>query len=304
MLPGLLGEGWIELVPQGRAEPPPVIAALPTVTEVSRASLFSGRLTRGTATSEKVGFAEHPALVQASRANRPPRLFHKAELEDDGALAGELREGIANQAQRVVGVVHNAIDAQLAGSDQLHMRWSLDALRLLRSLLREARDAGRIVVLTGDHGHVVESGTTQRSAPGGDRWRHASSPVAVEEVELHGGRVLAPDNADALVLTWSETIRYSQKRSGYHGGASPQEVVVPLAVLTAGLAPDGWAEAPPVQPPWWEAGEPAVPAGTVVNAARRVLNVDQTPVLRLEPGQGTVTLEGELLRVQFELPRG
>ena len=396
ILPGLLREGWIELVPQGRAEPPPVIAALPTVTEVSRASLFSGRLTRGTATSEKVGFAEHPALVQASRANRPPRLFHKAELEDDGALARELREGIANQAQRVVGVVHNAIDAQLAGSDQLHMRWSLDALRLLRPLLREARDAGRIVVLTGDHGHVVESGTTQRSASGGDRWRHASSPVAVEEVELHGGRVLAPDNADALVPTWSETIRYSQKRSGYHGGASPQEVVVPLAVLTAGLAPDGWAEAPPVQPPWWEAGEPAVAAaslaasfrptgrprrdrasqpelfpevsasrrrdwitdlfasatyaaqkrlaargaprdeevrrllaaldarggrlsqtalaqalgvpvfrvGTVVIAARRVLNVDQTPVLRLEPGHGTVTLDGELLRVQFELPRG
>jgi hypothetical protein len=396
MLPGLLREGWIELVPQGRAEPPPVIAALPTVTEVSRASLFSGRLTRGTATSEKVGFAEHPALVQPSRANRPPRLFHKAELEDDGALAGELRDGIANQAQRVVGVVHNAVDAQLAGSDQLHMRWSPDALRLLRPLLREARDAGRIVVLTGDHGHVVERGTTQRSAPGGDRWRRAGGPVAVEEVELHGGRVLAPDNADALVLTWSETIRYSQKRSGYHGGASPQEVVVPLAVLTAGLAPDGWAEAPPVQPPWWEAGEPAVPAaslatsfrptgrprrdgasqpelfpevaaarrrdwiaelfasptyaaqkrlagrgapkdqevrrllaalearggrlsqtalaqalgvpafrvGTVVNAARRVLNVDQTPVLRLEPGQGTVTLEGELLRVQFELPRG
>jgi hypothetical protein len=51
-------------------------------------------------------------------------------------------------------------------------------------------------------------------------------------------------------------------------------------------------------------GVPAFRVGTVVNAARRVLNVDQTPVLRLEPGQGTVTLDGELMRVQFELPRG
>ncbi|NJO35617.1 MAG: PglZ domain-containing protein [Rhodospirillales bacterium] len=153
------------------------MAALPTVTEVSRASLFSGRLTRGTATSEKRGFAGHPALVQASRAGRPPRLFHKAELEDGGALGGKVRDAIADQAQRVVGVVHNAVDAQLAGSDQLHMCWSPDTLRFLRSLLREARDAGRVVVLTGDHGHVIEGGTTQRSAPGGgDRWRPAEAP--------------------------------------------------------------------------------------------------------------------------------
>lgn len=51
-------------------------------------------------------------------------------------------------------------------------------------------------------------------------------------------------------------------------------------------------------------GVPAFRVVTVVNAARRVLNVDQTPVLLLEPGQGTVTLDGELMRVQFELPRG
>src|SRR5690606_16939886 len=138
-------------VPHGRAETPVVIAALPTVTEVSRASLLGGRLTRGTATSEKADFAVHPALVQASRAGRPPRLFHKAELAEGSALAGEVRDAIADQAQRVVGVVHNAIDAQLAGSDQLHVRWSPDDLHLLRPLLREARDAGRIVVLTGDH---------------------------------------------------------------------------------------------------------------------------------------------------------
>jgi hypothetical protein len=37
---------------------------------------------------------------------------------------------------------------------------------------------------------------------------------------------------------------------------------VPLAVLTAALSPDGWAEAPPVQPPWWEAGEPAIRAAS------------------------------------------
>ncbi|NJO34483.1 MAG: hypothetical protein HC869_16485 [Rhodospirillales bacterium] len=51
-------------------------------------------------------------------------------------------------------------------------------------------------------------------------------------------------------------------------------------------------------------GVPMFRVGTVVNAARRVLNLDQMPVLRLEPGAGPVTLDCELLRVQFELPRG
>lgn len=60
--------GWDEQV----AGPTPTlavgIAALPTITEVSRTSLLSGRLVVGAAAQEKTSFATHPALVVASRA--------------------------------------------------------------------------------------------------------------------------------------------------------------------------------------------------------------------------------------------
>jgi hypothetical protein len=53
-------------------------------------------------------------------------------------------------------------------------------------------------------------------------------------------------------------VRFSARRSGYHGGASPQEILVPIAVLSVGNVPNGWTEAPPAEPAWWR-GEDAVP---------------------------------------------
>jgi hypothetical protein len=46
-------------------------------------------------------------------------------------------------------------------------------------------------------------------------------------------------------------VRFAARRGGYHGGVSPQEVLVPIAVLTAGSKPAGWCEAPPAEPAWW-----------------------------------------------------
>jgi hypothetical protein len=53
------------------------------------------------------------------------------------------------------------------------------------------------------------------------------------------------------VAAWSEHVRYAARRVGYHGGASPQEVLVPIGVLTAGEPPPGWEAAPPDEPAWW-----------------------------------------------------
>jgi hypothetical protein len=85
--------------------------------------------------------------------------------------------------------------------------------------------------------------------------------------------VLSPAGGRAVIAAWSERVRFSARRGGYHGGASPQEVLIPIAVLSAGTAPNGWAEAPPVEPPWWR-GEDAVPlsapeAGTPSSPRRR-----------------------------------
>lgn len=246
--------GWAEMVPSDIGQPLIGVAALPTITEVSRTSLLCGRLTLGAAAQERSGFASHPALLAHSRSGAPPRLFHKGDLADATNLAPDVRAAIADAHQRVIGVVYNAVDDHLSGPDQLHQRWTLEDLRLLLPLLREAREARRVVVITADHGHLLEDGTTQVS--GGtesDRWRQGTEGRAPHELSVSGGRVVTSDGSNTVVCLWGESTRYGARKNGYHGGLSPQEVTVPLSVLVPlGMNLPGWTAAPPAQPEWWE----------------------------------------------------
>jgi hypothetical protein len=390
----LAGDGWMEITPRGGVGMMPVVAGLPTITEVSRTSLLCGTFTAGGASAESAGFSAHAGLREASQAGKPPVLFHKGDLGGGPELASVVADALADRGRRVVGIVHNAIDAQLSGSDQLEVSWSVESLRQIGAILRIARESDRLVVVTGDHGHVFDEGTVQTTSVGGDRWR-PPGPLRQGEIEFRGGRVLAPSGGNAVVAAWSERIRYSAKRAGYHGGVSPQEVLVPLSVLTAGDAPADWVEKAPAEPGWWRddapmhvappaAVSPSVPrasrrpgqpqpdlfsrapvppareddwidrlfasptyetqkrlagrgapsddnirqlvkaldarggrlsrdglaqalslptfrAGGLVNASRRVLNVDQAQVLSLDAASGEVRLDIRLLRIQFSL---
>jgi hypothetical protein len=251
-----VGFGWSELVQTSRRSPLVAAAALPSVTEVSRASLLCGMLTTGNQAAERAGFASHASLVGVSRAGRPPRLFHKADIGAGPELGDDVRTALADPQQRIVGVVHNAVDAQLSGSDQLELTWTAEGLRQVNAILHAARGAGRIVVVTGDHGHVLDEGTTQVDGGSSDRWRSAGTPPRNEEITLSGGRVRSPDGGQSIIAPWSERVRFAARRGGYHGGASPQEVLVPIAVLSPGNVPTGWTEAPPAEPAWWR-GEDA-----------------------------------------------
>jgi PglZ domain len=250
--------GWTEMVPADAEHPLIGVAALPTVTEVSRTSLLCGRLTMGAAAQEKTGFAGHATLLAHSRTDAPPRLFHKGDLADSTNLSPEVRATIANTHQRVVGVVYNAVDDHLSGPDQLRQCWALEDLRLLLPLLREAREARRVVVITADHGHLLEDGTTQVSGTANpdkisDRWRPGRDARAPHEVACVGGRVVTADGSRAVVCLWGESARYAGRKNGYHGGVSPQEVTVPLSVIVPlGMNLAGWQLAPPAQPEWWE----------------------------------------------------
>ncbi len=245
--------GWAEMVPSDIGQPMVGVAALPTVTEVSRASLLCGRLTLGAAAQEKSGFASHSALLAQSRPGAPPRLFHKGELADATNLAPEVRAAVADPHQRVIGVVYNAVDDHLSGPDQLHQRWALEDLRLLLPLLREAREARRVVVITADHGHLLEDGTTQLAGGESDRWRPGTDGRGPHELMVSGGRVVTSDGSNAVVCLWGESTRYGGRKNGYHGGLSPQEVTVPLSVMVPlGMSLPGWTPAPPAQPEWWE----------------------------------------------------
>jgi len=245
--------GWDELVPERQGKPFVGVSALPTITEVSRDSLLCGRLTTGAQAQERSGFAAHPALMAASRPGHAPRVFHKGDLADAGNLSPDVRTAITNQRQQVVCVIYNAVDDHLSGSNQLNQRWSLEDLRLLLPLLWEAREARRVLVVTADHGHLLEDGTTQIRGGESDRWRPGRTQASPQELAISGGRVVTSDGANAVVCLWGESSRYGSRKNGYHGGVSPQEVTVPLSVFAPlGTSLAGWIYAPPNQPEWWE----------------------------------------------------
>ena len=169
----LVRHGWVELVADEMSQRPVVIAALPTVTEVSRTSLLCGEITSGNAPTEKNGFSRHAGLRSAGAPAAPPVLFHKGDLREAGAagVAPGVAESVADPARRVVGVVINAVDDHLAKGDQYRASWTTHQIRPLEELLDACRSSGRVVVLVSDHGHVLERETELRDVEGGERWR-------------------------------------------------------------------------------------------------------------------------------------
>src|SRR5207248_8231829 len=128
-------------------------------------------------------------------------LFHKLSLETSGAgfaLAPDVGVAVDNiDGIRVVACVLNTIDDALDRSDP-GIDWSTDAVAHLRPLLERARRAGRTVVLTSDHGHVVErrDGRTLSVGPtSSNRSRRGATGPAPEAgaVRTTAPRVLLPD---------------------------------------------------------------------------------------------------------------
>lgn len=262
---GIERRGWSEMITgTGRL---PVLAALPTVTRFSRTSLFSGALLGGGQADEKAAFA---AILAGAR------VFHKDDLRAPAGeeLARAVREAIQS-SDRVVGVVLNTVDDALAKADPGGSDWTVESIQHLPALLDLASAVGRTVILTSDHGHVVERGTERLSMPGADaRYRPADSPAGAGEVLLEGSRVLA--HGGRIVAPVREDIRYGNKAAGYHGGASAAEVTIPLLVFSQfpdALAATGWRPATPQTPDWWIA-----PAVTVAALPRRTPPVKRPSV--------------------------
>lgn len=276
--------GWVEAsMPGGGLERTPALAVLPSLTSVSRASLLCGRLVRGEQSTETSGYRQ---LTQNS-AKIAAALFHKKGVDTTtpGALVNDgVGAAIDDADLRLVTVVLNTIDDALDRSDPSGTVWTADAVKHLAPLLARARAAGRTVVMTADHGHVVERRrSVVRSSPGAtsNRWRPAGGPVALDEIAVKGRRVLADSE---VVLAVSEGLRYGPLKAGYHGGASAAEVVVPVAVLLPDVEtnPLGLTLLPPQTPPWWELPVPAAtepPAPAPSPAAPLALPPSQTPTL-------------------------
>lgn len=251
---------WAEYDPvPDSAESPPrrrgIAAALPTLTAVSRTSMLAGALTKGTQADERRLFPQHRFWRGA-----PAAVFHKDELrsQDTGDMFGAgLDEALADERSHVA-VVLNTVDDRLAKEQKLgDGSWRLSDIGKLESLLRVAAEQGMAVILTSDHGHVVdrhgapvrtgaEAGSARHRAPGGEQ--------AETEVALSGPRVVWPEEPGGeIVALWDADSRYTSQKAGYHGGASPAEFVIPvLAFLPFGAAPPkGWRELGDQSPAWW-----------------------------------------------------
>jgi len=273
-------QGWQEALLPDAARRAAALAVLPTLTEVSRTSLLSGKRTTGSQDREKAGYR---ALVDAYGLGRS-ELFHKKPLDTSRAgyaVADDVAHAIADHGQALVTCVLNTIDDALDRSDPAGTTWTADAVKHLQPLLASALTAGRTVVITSDHGHVVErrEGTMRpHKAMSSGRSRPASPPPGDDEVLVTGTRVLLHNGAAVLPVT--ERLRYGPLKAGYHGGATPAEVVVPVIVLVPGAeVPDntGLRLAPPQEPLWWTVAPGPEPTVEVALPASRPSQTPRRP---------------------------
>ncbi len=194
----------------------------------------------------------HAALMASSRAGYPPLLFHKVDLRAGGldTLPHETIDAVHDERTHVVGVVLNNIDERLKDVAPPPAGWGLPELAPLGDLLDAARRSGRAVIVTSDHGHILDRGAEQRpGGQGGERWRSTSSgPAGEGELAVSGPRVVTDDHT--AILPYLEQLRYGPRRNGYRGGLTLAEVAVPLAVLASDDI-DGWTPTDTKAPSWW-----------------------------------------------------
>lgn len=282
-------DAWREIGPETSPYRGTALALLPTLTTHSRTSFFTGEPVTGAAAQESAGIE-----ALARRTGLPgAAVFHKDDLDSVSAgaeLAGPIAQAIADtRGLPLVACVLNTIDDALAKGEPAD-DWNADRIRHFKALLAAAANAGRTVILTADHGHVVERRGRYESALESDSARSRSAeagPAGPGEVLVHGRRVLT----GSAVLAVDELLRYKRRAEGYHGGASLAEIAVPLIVLQPRPAgfdddawdaelPDGWVFVPSAEPLWWSQRQ-----GDAQGAAGGAMGVSQAPTGRGLPGR-------------------
>ncbi len=253
----------------------PMIAALPTMTEVSRAALFAGKLVQpGEALStlrDPERLRDHKGFVKAF--GEGPTLLLRTDAESQTGHLTEAARKLVASSDRVVGVVVNAVDDQLTSKPGYHVEANRRTIKALEPLLSLARETGRAVLLIGDHGHVTSSRphtTVEAKGSENPRYREMdeaallSSTASDREIIVGGTNAYVSRKSRKLAMLFQETDRYaSQRHIGEHGGASLAEVVTPALMLATPdlrqeIGEDGEAldvVAYPI-PAWWHLDVP------------------------------------------------
>ncbi|ONI70892.1 alkaline phosphatase [Actinosynnema sp. ALI-1.44] len=288
----LTGRVWTEVTPvAGRRVA--AVAALPSVTRVSRASLLTGEAQAADQAREKEGFAG----LWRKRRRPGAVLFHKGDLTGNAGhrLADQVVAALS-ESEIVVGVVLNTIDDALDhGQEGDRAGWSLNAVTFLPELLDAARAYGRPVVLVSDHGHVLDRpGNSSTSATGIESARWRTGVPGAGEIAVTGPRAVYGNGE--LVMPWREDIRYTARKAGYHGGASLAEMTVPVMVILPSLEqlPIGWHVLPKenAEPEWWSPRPvPVLAVPKPVKDRKPKPEVDAVPLFTVEsPGTSADSL--------------
>ena len=271
-------EGWVEISATSDSHRAAALAVLPTLTQRSRCSLLCGELREGADSAERAGFLSliHDAQLEAT-GGVPDPIFHKKALDaipSGASLATDVNNAIADTThQKLVAVVLNYVDDTLHHTDPGGTDWNLTTITHLRALLHAAKNAGRAVVITSDHGHIIEYGGSAKVDRANTYGQRAHGDFANvdpdREIVVEGPRVLT--ESQRVVLAVDENIRYGARNAGYHGGGSPAEAVVPVVVLVAGQVPEGAVPVAGAEPAWWYPGtvDFAVAAAVVPAAGRK-----------------------------------
>ena len=231
-----------------------MIAAVPSLTAVSRTSLFAGTLMKGDQKDEARLFPTHK-FWGAKQAE----VFHKHDLRSAAGdrFGSDLLNALADPNKHVA-VVLNTIDDRLSKELKLDdAAWEAREVGDLRALVASAAARDMAVLITSDHGHVIDrhgqacEGTGVASA----RHRVPTSPhdrLGDTEIALQGPRVVWPEPGASIVALWDTDSRYTAQKAGYHGGASLGEMTIPvLAFLPFESDPGDWQELFDQQPKWW-----------------------------------------------------
>jgi hypothetical protein len=243
------------------------ISPMPTITSHARRAIFAGMIpdavviddresVAAASPADAKAFERSVALGSATRT-----LLLKGDLADDGAVLESLLAA-PNSAPAVLAAVFNEVDDALSSKQSGVLPiWQLGNLGKVARALTVAVRNGWTIILTADHGHTPFREPDMRAAGfSGSRYvdlPNGPAPVPQSVVFEKGSDV--PRRLAALYRVGEHG---APAHVGYHGGASLEEVFVPIACLGSGtLDPRSISE-----PAWWsggipEASRPARPLG-------------------------------------------
>ena len=248
-------DGWAEALLPGQARRAAALAVLPTLTEVSRASLLCGELRTGGQDAERRGY---DALTSAYGLPGAA-LFHKKPLDSSRlgyAVADDVAAAIADVTGHPLVTVRAEHHRRRPGPVRSgrhrvgHPRRQAPGAAAGPGAARRAGSSSSPPTTgTSSNAARARSVPTPRSPAAGPARR--SSPRPTEKSLATGRRVLRHEGR--AVLAVGRALRYGPLKAGYHGGAAPAEAVVPVTVLVPGAVPDdvNLQLAPPQEPAWW-----------------------------------------------------